>query len=367
MRLKFFLTFLIRFVFVSLAHAYPEMVRHNYVNCTSCHVSPSGGGILNDYGRELSKEVLSTWSKDGEQAFIYGFLKSKENLKLGGDYRSAVIYQDQPSFKEIRGIQMQADVEAALVQDKWVALATIGYQDPRVVQVWSDHTISRRHWIGWKPSEKTLIRTGRFMIPYGINIPEHVTTIRRGLGFDQSAETYNIGFDIEDEKWSASTTLNLGRIDQPSLNREQGVALTAAIPIGESAKLGYSYLWGTSSLASRNLMGPYVLLGFSSRLYLLSELYFQFKSTPSIGSTTGGVNYQKLGYELMQGLVLYGTQEWSKLDFSNPNSLQTNYGLGVQFFPRPHFEFNFSYQKQLISALSSTPFDFAWLMFHYYL
>lgn len=367
MRLLFLLVALSPFTFVFSAHAYPEMIRHNYVNCTSCHVSPSGGGVLNDYGRELSKEVLSTWSKDGEQAFIYGFLKSKENLKLGGDYRSAVIYQDQPSFKEIRGIQMQADAEAALVQDKWIALATVGYQDPRIVQVWSDHLISRRHWVGWKPSDQTLIRAGRFMIPYGINIPDHVTTIRRGLGFDQSSETYNIGFDIENDKWSGSATVNFGRIDRPSLNREQGAALTAAISIGESTKLGCSYLWGTSNQASRNLMGPYVLLGFSSRLYLLSELDFQFKSIPSGAPTTGGVNYQKLGYELTQGLVLYGTQEYSRLDFSNPDSLQTSYGLGLQFFPRPHFEFNFSYQKQFISALSSSPFDFAWLMFHYYL
>jgi len=47
------------------AHAYPEMARAGYVNCNSCHISVNGGGILNDYGRELSKEELAVWkSKD---------------------------------------------------------------------------------------------------------------------------------------------------------------------------------------------------------------------------------------------------------------------------------------------------------------
>ena len=42
--------------FPGSAWAYPEMVRHNYPNCTSCHVSPSGGGVLTLVAKEQACE-----------------------------------------------------------------------------------------------------------------------------------------------------------------------------------------------------------------------------------------------------------------------------------------------------------------------
>ncbi|MFM8315618.1 MAG: hypothetical protein ACKOA8_15160, partial [Deltaproteobacteria bacterium] len=62
------------FLSSSLALSYPEFIRHGYMNCTSCHVSPTGGGALTEYGRSLSDEVLSRWSRPGESGFLYGLL-----------------------------------------------------------------------------------------------------------------------------------------------------------------------------------------------------------------------------------------------------------------------------------------------------
>ena len=69
------------FVFFSLwvasaAQAFPEMVRYGYVNCTSCHVSLSGGGLLTDYGREIAREKLAMFKSSDE--------KSKEQLHQSG-------------------------------------------------------------------------------------------------------------------------------------------------------------------------------------------------------------------------------------------------------------------------------------------
>lgn len=35
------------------AAAYPNMIRLGYPNCSACHVSPQGGGVLNSYGKGI--------------------------------------------------------------------------------------------------------------------------------------------------------------------------------------------------------------------------------------------------------------------------------------------------------------------------
>src|SRR5687768_13058242 len=46
---------LVAFFAVSGMYALPVMVRLGYPNCASCHVSPQGGGLLNEYGRGIDE------------------------------------------------------------------------------------------------------------------------------------------------------------------------------------------------------------------------------------------------------------------------------------------------------------------------
>src|SRR5579872_5347575 len=93
------------------AFAFPELVRHGYVNCTSCHVSPSGGGALTEYGRQLSADVLSMSSYEGEGGFLHGAAKLPEWLAVGGDVRAIQIYRSTPQATQWRFLFMQADYE----------------------------------------------------------------------------------------------------------------------------------------------------------------------------------------------------------------------------------------------------------------
>src|SRR3989344_1600930 len=101
------------------AKAYPELSRHGYTNCTACHLSPSGGGILSPYGRELSKEILSTWARDGEQSFAYGAFSPNEKIVLGAFVRGLQAHREDKDKKEGRFILMQADLEAGYNAEKW--------------------------------------------------------------------------------------------------------------------------------------------------------------------------------------------------------------------------------------------------------
>ena len=47
-------------VLASAASAEPKFLSKQYTRCTTCHVSPTGGGLLSAYGRSLSHRELST-------------------------------------------------------------------------------------------------------------------------------------------------------------------------------------------------------------------------------------------------------------------------------------------------------------------
>ncbi len=321
----------------AIAFGFPEMTRHGYPNCTTCHMSPNGGGVLTPYGRQLSQELLSRWSGEDEGKFLNGIIQLPTWLNLGGDLRAIQLYYNTPRYKDTKFILMQADVEPAITLDRVSVVGTIGRQEPTSYNKSGGTIFSRRHYINFRPTDELSFRAGRFQTAYGINSADHMITTKRGLSWDEGSETYNVEGSYLGETFDAFLTGNFGR---------PGVGVRSSVHLNEKFKLGASYFGWTSE----HLAGPYAILGFSPNFFVLAELDYQIKN--SIGEF---LNYLRVDYEVTRGLHAYVTQEYS-------SSVEA-YGIGLQFFPRPHFELQAYYQLQRTLSLA----HMAWLHFHYYL
>ena len=349
------------------------MVRHGYTNCTACHISPSGGGVLTEYGRELSRAILSHWGTENEieSSFAYKIIKQPEWLNLIGLYRNLYAYQNTPFISQGMYIFMQNDIEGAAntANHEWYFDLSLGYENkPTDLSAW-DHVISRRNYINYRPTEQLSFRAGRFYPDYGILTPDHVIPIKRDLGWDEGQESYNLEAAWLGEKVNLFATVVLGRPDQPSLNRETGFALSPSVVLGDNYKVGISYFNGNGPTTNRNVAGPWAILGFTHRFFLLSEFDFQEQASKSGSFTTqhGAVDYQRLDYEVIQGFHVYLTQDFSQLNFHDFQTLHNSFGVGTQIFPRPHFEVNLSWQKLRAIPVANSYTDFAWVMFNFYL
>ncbi len=341
----------------SVAFAYPEMVRHGYQRCDVCHTSPNGGGVVTAYGRALSKEVLSTWGAENEEAFAYGLVTLPEWLALGGDVRFAQVHLDTATFKAGRSILMQADVEAAATWKKFTFDATFGYQS---------EVLSRRHFIQYKADDHWSFRAGRFHKSFGVNVPDHILEIRKGLGWDEGTETYNLEAAYFTEGGEVFATAQLGRPDRSAVNEEKGAALRGALNFGDRTKVGLSYFYGSRTGQSRHVGGPYAIVGFSPDAFLLAELDLQSQKFGAAAATTGGASYLRFGYEVHKGVVPYVSHEYSQSDFSSGDTRRVLYTGGVQWFPRPHFELLGAYQKQVLRPVAGGNADYLYFMAHYY-
>lgn len=369
-RLKCFFAIPILLI-AQFAYSYPELTRHGYTNCTTCHVSPAGGGLLTAYGRELSREILSTWSRDGEQYFAYGAFKTlneSERMLLGGDIRSLQVVRDTPTTRTGRFIVMQADVEAGYNGKKFAVVGSVGRQELRRGMESESRFFSRRHYVLGRLSEKQNIRIGKFLRFYGLNDPNHNLYIRRDLQLGFDTETYNAEYSFLGENLGFYLTGIFGSNDDPrSQTMEKGVTATTQYFFGEKQKIGFSYLRGQDDRQSRELYGPWAILSVGKSFYFLSEFNYQEQRLRSNGEkAVGYATSHRINYEIRQGMIPFLLLERKFLNRADPRAEQQSYGLGFQFFPRPHWEITGAWQKEksLSTRLES---DLYWMNLHFYL
>lgn len=357
------------FIFLGIqdAFAFPGMIRHGYQQCTSCHLSPNGGGALTDYGRELSQEIVSYKSLQGEGAFAYGALAPlsvPKELTWGGDVRVLGSWVDTARYREQRLFLMQADLEVAWNSEKWAIAAAFGGMDG----IFSPYDYSPRHYFMYRVTPELSLRAGKFRTAYGLNIPEHVAVTREKLGFYPGNDPYNIEVAWMDESWNVFLTGIVGRPEYREWEEhgaisigdypgsiESGFASRVSRYLMEKIELGVNYLYGSSKLRDRHLAGAFWIAGFSPRFYWLSEWDLERLSVGSPQSSW--LTYQRLNYEWVQGVHTFLTFERSK-------KLLQRYGVGLQFFPRPHWEIQAATHLQNSGGGRWDPM--MWAMVHFY-
>lgn len=352
--------------------AFPELIRYQYNNCTACHVSPSGAGLLTNYGRSLSVEVLSTWGTPNEAGFLHHKLNLEkeipsatneisQNLKdiilFGGDIRAVQVHRENENVKSGRFIKMQADVSVGLVTDRWAIVSNIGELEE---EHWNPYSTS--YYGMWKPFDELSIRIGKFTPQYGLYIMDHIAFIKSSLGFGMESARNSIESQWTGEQITANMSASKEVRDQ---NDESALSVQAQYFFLEKYKIAINLWDGHASSYKRNILGAWGLFGFTQNVFLISEIDQQSKTSDG-SNVVSIVGYNKFGYTLLKGLDLFLVNELSKSDVSDSSTEITRTGLGVQFYPRPHFEVSGTWNKQK-SMLLKQEEDYAWILLHYYL
>ena len=351
--------------------AFPENVRHGYFSCIACHSSPSGGGVLTPYGRSLSAELMSTWGTTKTSGLF--FTDDEDESKNIPWWRTAVFLKgvqtrrNTPTVEKAQFIPMQADLETGYDQDKLAIIVTGGYRAKDNSSQNLNEFFSRRHYALYRVNDNLNVRAGKFMFSFGLDGPDHITATRRGLGWDQGTESYNLEASYLTENFSTLFTIISSSPDEKTFQKDSGVAVNSSWYLFDNSKIGISAFQGEQSSYKRFVYGPYMILSLTDKLYLDSEIFLQdkdLKSSPA-ERQNGYATFHRLGYEAVKGLTPYIQFDRSYLDNSDRNSQYDSYGAGFQWLPYPHFEaFTFIGKEQ---AYGQQATDFWWLMLSIYL
>lgn len=349
------------------AQAYPDLIRHNYVNCTACHVSPTGGGAMTEYGRAMSHELLSAWGSEREASFLNGIVKQEQLPKwliAGGDVRYLQTFRDSPTRQSARSMWMQTDIELGAKTEKFGATAAFGQYDVGNEEI---RLISPRFYAYYNPIDELVVRAGRFIPVFGLNVPYHTLPTRQTLGFYPGLERNTV-----ETIWSGETWNFGGSVSQnpkgPVSESAQETLVTAQVNrnfLGHY-RAGVSVLRGESDLSDRTALGVHGMMGFTEKLSYLSEFTFQRLSPTASAGSTGLYHFSQLLYEPWKGIGFYILEDYQKTNLDDSQTLTNSVGPGVRFFPRPHFEIDGVYLKRRVASVADRYDTFAWLVGHYY-
>ena len=163
------------------ASAEPMFLSKNETRCTSCHYSPTGGGLLTPYGRLQSRQTLSTTSGDSER-FLWGaFGDALGPVDLGITTRPTYLNVSFPGGESNRFLLMNADLLGAVQAKGWTLYGEVGRRPDAV----GGDIYSYEYWVGKQLSTQWAVRGGRFLPAYGIRFADHTSYNRATLGFDK--------------------------------------------------------------------------------------------------------------------------------------------------------------------------------------
>lgn len=370
--MKTLLTLLIFFISFK-GHAFVENTVKGYANCMACHVSPNGGGVLTDYGRSLSSELMSTWkvAKGFENPF-YGAVKNTENVKFGGQYRTIQVFAENDQVKVKKQFTMQNNLEFAVKYMKAFLVGTVGRREGPDETPEKGEFLSERHYVLWETSDDTRLRVGKFRQHFGINHPNHTRFVKGSLGFGSNSESYNLEFMKFYEWGEINTSLSVGDFLEgiEDDDNERNFVFNFTHYYKGNSRLGFSFLSGKNNQFKRNIYGINAVHPISPKWILRSEIDLEQKSLIANNSyeeqTDGIYSDHQIGYQLFKGGLAYLIYEHEQNDLSDSDTQVTSPGLGFQLLPVPHVEFQVEYQRRSYKSDPSNPEHRSFITFHLY-
>ncbi|MGZ3742643.1 MAG: hypothetical protein ACXWRE_01910 [Pseudobdellovibrionaceae bacterium] len=370
-----YLILIIVSIFTSRLWAYPETVRHGYMNCMACHTSPQGGDLLSPYGRQLGKELFSRNESifkltNSEKGYLE--IETPEWMSVGVNLRLLQAFSQSSVASKGQFVIMQMDIDSLfkILEEKLKFYAAIGRFEPSTPQAeWKDFIYTPRLWLQYQEvgegEQVGFLRAGRFFPSYGINIPEHNFLSRRELDFNPGQERVAVEATGSNERYQLTGDLLFQRANFNEYVPEKGFVIQLSKVFGENSRAGINSYRSTVTINSveekKSQDGIFALMGWNEKVSIL----IQADRIYSAGQT-GFLDLFKVNYEWTKGLEIAAFQEYYNADTRKTDPHTEAYGLETSYFPIPNFNLVAAYKKQKDSSQLDEYQDIAWLIAHAY-
>jgi hypothetical protein len=335
--------------------AEPMFLARQYNRCTSCHYSPTGGGLLTPYGRSLSQQELSTTGRSnpslpqpprgrGEQAFLWGALGGALGpVDAGIDLRPSHLSLDLGGpTSSSRDFLMTADLLAAWRTHGVTVYGEVGRKPP--IGQADAGLYSYEHWVGYESPRGFGVRVGRFLPAYGVRLADHTAFTRSYLGFDKYDQVYALEVSHSSSTHLLQLSVGPGSADAIVHGEPHPFTATARLQrdLGPRTTLVLSGLYrGQTTLVPSNGAGGIAFgIAPARRLSVWTEADLQIEKGRSGAPAYTLLNETAL--EVFRGLWLKLSPQL-RTDYGDTSAGVFRLALEADLLPRTHWNLGLSY------------------------
>ncbi|HUS07177.1 MAG TPA: hypothetical protein VMZ52_12800 [Bryobacteraceae bacterium] len=256
------------------AYSLPTMIRLGYTDCASCHKSPQGGGLLNEYGRGIdeAQSLRAAEYKPTDNSIIRGLswggritqdirtvtqetLSSATGKAVTGVLRNRWMYRNATELG--KGFRVSTVVN---IENEEAPRPLLKYERPdRVGNAYVSTAL-----LSYRRGNNLEFSVGRDQLPSGLNVSDLGLFIksRERMGY-YDAPTQAKMF------WWGKRHMVVPYVyapggNEPGGEHEGGGGLLAEVDVFGKHRtvVGMNMLRGTATNYSRTQVGPYARLGF---------------------------------------------------------------------------------------------------------
>jgi hypothetical protein len=358
------------------AEAYPQFQLSKDQTCSGCHISPAGGGLLNENGLNTA-DTLSMYGTS--PAFLNGIVTLPDYLQVGGDFRYAYGYLQTP-HRYLLGFPMQADLYGSAKYDAFRVYVTVGYRPGQTLAGTTSFSApwSREHYLMWQSApdsaEGWFVRAGRFMPVFGLRFAEHDDYTRRQGGVPLYGETYGVAGEYVTQEYEGHLTAFIADPLIDPVLHNSGAAAYGEYRLDKATAVGGEGMVTVSdddrklrigATGKRYLPTPKVLL--QGELQLVDQIIPHGNRDGSTTYTYSAVGYLMASWEPAQGFLVDGGLGYWNENLRIHGPYHNQFDLNVHWFATSHFEALLIARKELVELeVSNHPTgSYVMLMGHY--
>ena len=337
------------------ALAEPRFLSKQYTRCTSCHYSPTGGGLLTPYGRSLSQELSTTGAPAAnvpstveqpskEASFLWGVLGDKLGpVDLGADLRPSHLGYESQGVTTNNNLFMTADLLGAFRSNGWTLYGELG----RLIRPEGGQLDSYEYWAEHQNDKGLGFRVGRFLPAFGIRFADHSDFNRSRLGFDKYDQVYALEVSRSAERYLWQVSVGPGWADSV-LEDDGRQAFTATgrfqFDLSNRQVLVLSGLYRNASREEARTGAADVAFGIAPtpRISIWTEATTAFREETSGSPSMTLVN--ETAVEVYRGIWLSFSPQINT-PYGDASAGTTRLAFGAQFLPRTHWDVGLSYYR----------------------
>ena len=329
----------------ALSQAEPRFALREGMRCAHCHTNHTGGGMRTRFGNTFAQTNLASFRTPGAWDPWLG-----SRVAVGANVRLANV--TSLAARTQLGAQRWEIETTNTFEMREANVYLRGEVVPDRLMVYLDETVGPE---GASARELfvqlhglplgTYVKAGRFLLPFGLRVPDDVTFTRQLTGFTYANQDLGIEAGMAPHPFSLSVALSNGTLGGDDLNLAKAVTTTADVVWGWG-RFGLSFAWNDTSSDDQDsqafITGGHlgVRLG---RLTTFAEFDW-LRGEGSAGTFDQWSLLAAADFEAVKGLWIQFAFEAHDPDMALSDNERDRFVMGLSWFPIPLLEVRAQYR-----------------------